>query len=294
MKKLRNITGLIFLIALLTMCEKAFEPGPIPIYPVKPSYEGLEKQIRAKYDSRAVFTWDQYKTFLHELSEDKFLVLPLNEMRKTFDDSKVVVGLRHDIDLNPFKALEMAEIEREFGFRATYFVLPTSDYYGFIYRRGVIRNYGVDELIREIYVTGAEIGIHNDLLTVMIGYGCDPFIFNQKDLAFYKSLNIPIYGTSAHGSTIAKKTVPNFQIFSDFAKSDTVRYNGTLFPLGERSLALYGFEYEAYFINFNLYYSESGGKWNDPGGFAGIIEKLRNSVPGDRIQILTHPDWWGK
>jgi hypothetical protein len=294
MKKLSNITGMIILIVVFTMCEKSDEPAPIPIYPPVPPYKELEGRIRRMYDSWAVFTWDQYRTLLLELSKEKFLILPLNEMRKTVDDSKVVVGFRHDIDLNPFKALEMAKIERELGIRATYFVLPTSDYYGFIYRRGVIRNDGLDSLIREIYDTGAEIGIHNDLLTVMIEYGSDPFIFNLKDLAFYKSLNIPIYGTSSHGSPIAKRTVPNYQIFSDFAKKDTVSYNGVVFPLGKRSLKEYGFEYEAYFLNFNLYYSESGGNWNIPGGYSGIIEMFRTSVPGDRIEILTHPDWWGK
>ena len=56
----------------------------------------------------------------------------------------------------------------------------------------------------------------------------------------------------------------------------------------------YGFKYEAYYINYSIYYSESGGKWNDPEGFAGILKKLESSNPGDRIQILVHPDWWGK
>jgi hypothetical protein len=237
MKKLRNIAGFILLMVALAMCEKSNEHGPIPIYsPAKTPYEELEERIRAMYDSRSVFTWDQYIALLHELSDKKFLVLPLNEMRKIFDNSKVVIGFRHDIDLNPFKALEMAKIERDLGIQATYFILPTSDYYGFFSRKGFVRNTGLDSLVRKIYETGAEIGIHNDLLTVMIEYHTDPFIFNEKDLAFYKSLNIPIYGTSSHGSPIAKKTVPNFQIFSDFAKRDTIHFHGTVFPLGRRSL----------------------------------------------------------
>jgi len=295
MKKLTNITGVILLIVAFTRCEKSNDHGPIPINsPTETPYEDLEKRIRTTYDSRAVFTWDQYLTLLHELSDKKFLVLPLNEMRKTFNNSKVVIGFRHDVDFNPFKALEMAKIEKDFGIRATYFILPTSDYYGFISRKGFVRNTGIDSLIRKIYETGAEIGIHNDLLTVMIDDGEDPFIFNQKDLAFYNSLNIPIYGSSSHGSPIAKKTVPNFQIFSEFAKQDTIHFHGSVYPIGRRSLQEYGYEYEAYFINFNKYYSDADGKWNDPHGFSGIIEKLKESKPGDRIEILTHPDWWGK
>jgi hypothetical protein len=83
----------------------------------------IENVIRNKYDSHAVFKWDQYTKLLDLLSQDKFIVLPLNEMRKTFNESKVIIGLRHDVDMNPFKALEMAKIEKMYGIRATYFFL---------------------------------------------------------------------------------------------------------------------------------------------------------------------------
>jgi hypothetical protein len=231
---------------------------------------------------------------MNELSKDKYLVLPLNEMRSTYSDSRVVIGLRHDIDMNPFKALEMAEIEKDFGFSATYFILPTADYYGYLFRTGLNRSIGLDSLLKDLFDRGTEIGIHNDMLTAMIDYGFDPFIFNSNELAFIKSLGIPVFGTSSHGSSIAKKTVPNYQIFSDFAKSDSVLYEGKKYPIGKNSLKEFGFEYEAYFLNFNNYYSESGGKWNDENGFTGILSKLEKRLPGDRIEILTHPDWWGK
>jgi len=215
-------------------------------------------------------------------------------MSNTFSESKVVVGLRHDIDMNPFKALEMAVIERDFGFRTTYFVLPTADYYGYLYRTGLNRNEGLDSIIRDLYDTGTEIGMHNDMLTAMIDFGFDPFSFNGNELAFIRSLGIPVSGTASHGSPIARLTVPNYQIFSDFAKSVSVVYNGNEYPIGKYSLADYGYEYEAYFLDFDFYYSESGGKWNDVNGFSGILEQLAGSLPGTRIQILTHPDWWGK
>jgi hypothetical protein len=295
MKRPRLISGLIILIVIFTSCEKPQVQDAIPIYPPdERPYSALEKKIREMYDYRAVFSWGLYHDLLLELSKGKFLVLPLNEMRNTFDDSKVVVGLRHDIDMNPFKALEMAEMEKDFGIRATYFILPTADYYGYIYKTGLTRSVGLDSLIRDLYKKGPEIGIHNDMLTAMIEYGFDPFIFNSHELVFFRALNVPIFGTASHGSPIAKKTVPNYQIFSDFAKSDSITYNGKKYPIGKNSLKEYGFEYEAYFLNFNYYFSDSGGKWNDELGFTGILQKLENSVPGDRIQILAHPDWWGK
>lgn len=279
---------LLCVITLFSFCEDEIYEKNLP------PYSAMEKTIREKNDSRAQFYWDQYFELLTKLSEDKFIVLPLNEMRKTFNESKVVVGLRHDVDFNPFKALEMANIEKSLGFHATYFLLATSEYAGSFNNSGFTRAQGMEYLYKELHKTGAEIGIHNDLLAVMILYNIDPFWFNREELSFYRSLKIPIYGTASHGSEIAKETVTNYQIFSDFAKKDSVTYKDKKYPLGLHSLKEFRFLYEAYFIKFNIYLSDSGGKWNDPEGMAGIMKKLKSSVPGDRIQILVHPDWWGK
>ena len=267
-------------------------------YPQKdnvPPWANIEKIIRSRYDSEAKFTWDQYKELLTVLSDKKFRVMTINEMRNYSDKSVVVVGMRHDIDNNPFKALEMSEIEKQFGFRATYYTLATAQYYGNIVNGKVVRYPEMGALYQALYKNGAEIGIHNDLLTVMITYNGDPRSFNRDELNYYKSLGIPIYGTAAHGAEIAKSLkISNFMIFKDFATMDSVSYGGHKYPLGKYTLKKYGFKYEAYHVGYNKYYSESRGTWNDPGGFNGFLDKLRSSVPGDRIEILTHPDWWGK
>jgi hypothetical protein len=257
-------------------------------------YRDLEKTIREKYDSRAVFTWDQYKELLKELKDPKFRVLPLHEMADTYDSTRVIVGLRHDVDFNPFKALEMARIEHLYGIRATYFLLATAEYSGVFMGSKLVRSKGLKALYRDLYETGAEIGIHNDMLTVMILYDIDPYKFNHDELAFYNSIRIPVYGSAAHGSEIAKKTVPNFQIFSDFSAKDSVSYLGRKYPLGKQSLKECGYQYEAYFIKHNIYLSDSGGKWHNAEGVSGVLQRLRESVPGDRIEILMHPEWWGK
>jgi hypothetical protein len=158
----------------------------------------------------------------------------------------------------------------------------------------MVRSEGIGTLFQEISNTGAEIGIHNDLLTVMIQDGIDPLEFNRQELEYYKSLGITIHGTASHGSDIAKKSVPNFEIFSDFAKKDTIHYDGRVYKIGRHSLKDFGYEYEAYFVDHKLYLSDSGGRWNDKEGLKGILKELDASKPGDRIEILVHPDWWGK
>jgi len=288
MKRFLNILFLVAIILSLINCEKTAEYDP------NSPYAETEKKVRSVYDQKARFTWGEYNDLLMKLSENKFVVLPLNEMRNYFDTSKVVVGLRHDVEHNPFKALEMATIEKSYGMKATYFILATANYYGSFSNSKLIRNQGMGSLYKKIYNTGAEIGIHNDLLTVMISYKIDPFDFNNEELSFYKSLDIPIFGTASHGSVISKVTVNNYWIFSDFSKKDSIEYEGIKYPLGQHTLKEFGFEYEAYFIDYQTYFSESHGRWNDPEGLTGILKKLDSTKPGDRIQILTHPDHWGK
>jgi hypothetical protein len=152
----------------------------------------------------------------------------------------------------------------------------------------------MDYVYKELFDKGAEIGIHNDLLTLMITYNIDPKIFTLDEISHYATLGIPVYGSAAHGSPIAKELkISNFEMFSDFSARDSVTYNGIKYPVGKYSLNDCGLEYEAYHILYYQYYSESGGKWNDPKGFAGVLDKLKASKPGDRIEILTHPCWWG-
>jgi hypothetical protein len=281
--------SLIITVFLLTSLGKADVPVNFPTSAV------FEKEIRNKFDHMAVFRWSQYSKLLEKLQDNKFIVLPLNEMRNTFDSTKVIVGLRHDVDLNPYKAVEMARIEKLFDIRSTYYFLATAEYFGKIENSRLVRFPGISEIVLEVHRTGAEIGIHNDLLTVMMIHKADPYKFNAEELKYYKSIGIRVHGTASHGSPLARNIrILNYQIFSEYAPVDDVLYEGEKYRLGKHSLKNYGFSYEAYKIPYNKYYSESGGKWNDPGGLDGILKQLDSSVKGDRIQILVHPDWWGK
>lgn len=275
------------LVLLGTSCKKEVKDDGMP-------YQELETKINNTYKDLPKFTWGQYQELLTELSKDKYVVLPVHLMKDYYDDSKVVVCLRHDIDAQIFSALKMAELEYQNGIRSTYFVLATATYYGTYANNKMIRNKCMGEAYLRINFYGHEIGVHNDLLTVMIEYHEDPLEFNKNELDYYASLGIPVYGTAAHGSYIATRTAANYEIFSDFARKSEVIYKNVSYPLGQHSLADFGYTYEAYFIDFNKYYSDSGGDWGFEDDFDGMIEALKNSVPGDRIQILAHPVWWGK
>ncbi len=259
-----------------------------------PTIEVIEQHVKKYQDARATQTFAQYEELLLVLSDDKYITLPLNEFKDSINTSKVVIGLRHDVDCHPFKALQMANMESRYGITTTYFILATGGYYGQLKKGGFYLFKSMDKIYKEISNLGHEIGIHNDLIVILITYGIDPFLFNKYELEHYKRIGIDIFGTVAHGSELAGKTVRNFEMFSDYCKDTIVEYEGVKYKIGQHSMKEYGFEYEANFINHTKYYSDSGGKWNFEGGCTELINRITKSKPGDRIQILAHPVWWGK
>jgi len=272
------------------------------------SLTDIEKKIRDRYDPIARYSYSEYEALLACLDDEKFEVVSLLDMNVTEDPSKVIVGLRHDVDRHPFKAVEMALMEKKHGFGASYYILPNA-YYAGAYVDGQYQRYQeMGEVYQRISSQGMEIGIHNDLLTMQLSRDIDPVGFNAKTVEYFQSLGIATVGSVAHGSPLMRQlALTNYYVFSDFVDLDPqkrrkITWNDGTYELGTKSMAEFGFQYEANFVNKNVYISDAGGNWKYTVAdtlFKGvdtvkIIEVLRNSIPGDRIQILTHPVWWGK
>lgn len=305
-----NMRFLLIIIFLLAFSCKDIEKK---VDEKQPSIEELELMVRQDQDRRAVFEYSDYEKIMTALKAKQCIVLPLYQMKDFFDSTKVIVGLKHDVDRHPFKALEIASIEKKYGFTSTYYFLPTAPYYGKLdtYKK-FIRYFCLDEIYLKIFLMGHEIGIHNDLLTVMIDWDLDPFEFNKYTISEFNKIGIPIYGTSSHGANICYSVKHyNFEIFSEFTTSSKIEYAGKTYQIGQKTLKQYSFSYEAYHIDYNIYFTDVGGHWvinKSSKGYMNffekstknncnleeIIKKIENAKPGDRIVILTHPLWWGK
>jgi hypothetical protein len=307
------------IISLFTKCDKQM--------PDQPNLLEWEVEIRKNHDKSAVFTYTQYIELLKTITKKSSIALPLYQFKDTFDSSRIIIGMRHDVDRHPFKALEMSKIEKEFNIYSTYYLLPTDKYYGNIDNNyDFIRMYCMIDLYKEIFDMGHEIGIHNDLLTVMLEWGKDPKRFNQNELFYFSVNEIDIYGSTSHGSKLAIETnTGNYEIFKEFNKKNFVEYNGKEYPLGIDFMKNFGFEYEGNYIDHNKFLYDVGGKWTyidysqkvvtnliyfdfennesepdkayyrrDDISFDEVIEIVNDLKPGDRLIILTHPIWWGK
>jgi hypothetical protein len=113
--------------------------------------------------------------------------------------------LRDDVDRKPENALQMAEIERGFDLRATYYVRSTKE----VFKAGIMQ---------EIEKTGHEVGYHYEVLDKAKGnYGEAMKIFEEELGAFRKICDVKTF--YMHGKSLSRwtnKDVWDKYDFNDF------------------------------------------------------------------------------
>ena len=249
------------------------------------------------------FTWEKYSAFLTKISDTtKYIVLPINEFRKTFNSRKIIIGLRHDVDNDLSVAYKFSETESKLGLRATYFILHTAPYYLANPANMAVHAPDILPVLKTMQNDRKfEIGWHNDLVTLQAVYNIDPVAFLHNELAWLRSNGINIYGTASHGSNYCYTyKYLNYYFFEEctypvvgqFVNNVTLPINGTMVPMKKGKLSDFNLEYEAYFINNNKYFSDAtitnGIRWNID------MLNLTQLNPGDRVMLLIHPIHWHK
>jgi hypothetical protein len=249
------------------------------------------------------FTWEKYATFLNDISDtSKYVVLPVNEFRQTFNSKKIIIGLRHDIDVDLNTAYQFSEIESKLGIRSTYFVLHTAPYYLANANNMAVHTEKILPVLKTMQnLRHFEIGWHNDLVTLQVVYNLNPVKFLSGELNWLRSNGINIVGTASHGSNYCKVyhylnyyffeecTLP---VVANFANNISVPVGGKNITMIKGKLSDFGLQYEAYFLNNNKYFSDAmitnGIRWN-----IGMLD-LNQLQAGDRVIILLHPIHWHK
>lgn len=258
--------------------------------------EVIKCEVEKKAEPLAKFSWTEYAELLDELKKDRYIVATGRDFDATVNKDKIVVYMRHDIDVNPFSALKMAELEKELGMRSSFYILHSANYYGEQSCRGVSRYAAMDSVYKKLAAAGYEIGVHNDLIGMMLQADVDPMKFQSKELEYYKRAKFDVVGVVSHGSSqVLKRKLNNTWIFSEFGRNGSFENNGKVYTYGDKSFRDFGFKYEGYHFKFDQRYSDVGGKFAATiKGSSGFVDFLQKCKPGDRISILTHPVWWGK
>jgi hypothetical protein len=254
-----------------------------------------------KADSQ--FTYKSYVDFLLKVSDtSKYIIIKLDEFLKTVDTNKVVIGLRHDVDLDLKKAFKLSTVENNLGIRSSYYILHTAAYY--LADPNNMEEHS-DSIIPTLKIIqndyNDEIGWHNDLVTIQLVYDIDPVIFLNQELSWLRSNGLNLTGTSSHGSNYCYVYYYlNYYFFEEFKNSvagqfvnnDSALVYGKWVKFKHGRLSDFGLDYEAYFLNNNKYYSDAsfinGNRWN-----INMLD-LSTLKRGDRVIILMHPVYYSQ
>lgn len=247
------------------------------------------------------FTYEKYSAFLKLVSDTSmYVVLPINEFRETFKNNKIVIGLRHDVDLDLNKALQFSETESNLGVRSTYYILHTASYY----LSGGMESHSASMIpILKTMQNDKhfEIGWHNDLVTLQAVYNIDPGAYLRRELTWLRENGINIYGSASHGSPYCYTyKYLNYYFFEEctspvvgqFTNNKFLPLGGSMVPMKKGRFIDFDLKYEAYFLNNNKYFSDAsitnGVRWN-----IGMLD-ISQLQAGDRVIILLHPVHWHK
>jgi len=168
--------------------------------------------------------------------------------------------VRHDIDMSPGRALELARVEYLLGVRATYTVLLTGDFYSPLEENS-------RETLRQIAGLGHDIGLHFDARW----HGIDSEEQLEAAITWEAETLDRVLGLGAD------QRVAMFSF-----------HNTTPFTMSCRRKNYAGLHnaYAGVLQQGVQYTSDSNGYW--------IHRSWRRLLDErhDRIQVLTHPEWW--
>lgn len=204
-------------------------------------YSAYRAQVRENYEplSNSLFVYERLVELLKLTPTVQ--VRPMRELRNPIDSDDKVVCLRHDIDADPEKGVDLSKILAREGIPGTFYLLTSANYYGQFVGDTFVRNPMVKTWVKNFIVSGCELGLHNDALGISINYRVNGSKALIDELAYIRSLGAVVTGTVAHNS-FPVHMAENFEVFEEHQlwKRDT-RISQLLGVLKQED---YGISYE--------------------------------------------------
>lgn len=304
--KIKLILIVFLFVSVFSGCEKK----EIPVYEIEAIPVENEEQFIKITDNiiidnavvvhDSIFNYNMYEKFLRYLaSSDHFLIVPLRDFKNTTSKDKVVISLRHDVDNDIEPAVKFAYREHKYGIKTTYFILHSSKYYGETGDNYFKRDSNLIHYLKKIQNSyGHEIGFHNDLVTLQIVFNVNSKEFLKNELEWLRKNNIPIWGTTYHGSEYCYiYHYLNAYFWKEYWAGDNTFYNfenvlkdGKLLYFEKDYLANYKLIYEGGLLNEDYFFADcnfvNGKRWN-----LGMVN-LDTIKHGKKVIILLHPTHW--
>jgi hypothetical protein len=214
------------------------------MYPLRHDAKTLIRQLELTN------TFEYYQGFVDWLSGmRRCVVRQMRDLMAPAPGNRVVVGLRHDMDTEPYSSVEVAAALHAAGLTGSFYVLHTADYYGQWIDGVFRRNTDIAPLLRRIQNEfECEVGLHNDALWVYQQSGVDGAQAVAEELAWLRQEGLRVVGTAAHNSA-PLYGAENFEIFRGRAALNrtALEFQGRTIPLQSLDEAELGLAYEANF-----------------------------------------------
>jgi hypothetical protein len=214
------------------------------------------------------------------------------------DLPKKAIYIRHDVDSNHRLARDFSFMEYENNIRSTYFLLHTADYFDY--------SDSLSLTLSCILSNNHEIGFHNDVLSEWWKDRNKNIIdIIEKPLEYLRQF-AEVKATSCHGAREHyDRKYFNYQLWTQWNASSNEGFE-VVWP----QISLYSVEllYEAYFLPYTHYFSDSGNNWigyvtKKPKPFeraalyskdnfgSNVINEWNKEEKG-LFQVLIHPEHW--
>ncbi len=253
----------------------------------------IADNIFAQKNSK-VGSLEEYENFLLRLKADTNIIfVPQKDFAKTNDSTKIIVSIRHDVDVDIQNAIRMANFEASIGVPATYYILHSAKYYRT--KDDIHHNDTILPYIELLQCLGHEVAWHNNLLTLQIVYAISPKEYLAEELQWLRSNGINIYGTVAHGDPLCHKygylnsyffyeykdhISPQFPNYDSIVKDD-----GTVVYFEKAHLSDFDFKYQCHLLHYNEYFSDGSGREI-------INTDISKWKPGEKYIFNFHPIHW--
>lgn len=219
------------------------------------------------------FTFNKYSQLCKAITSSEYSVHTMKSYFSKGSDRAII--MRHDVDRIPERALEMAKMEKEFGFCSTYYFRTIDEVFK-------------PDIIRKIADMGHEIGYHYEVLDKTNGNREAAIKLFEIELEKLRK-TAPIVTACMHGNPL--KPWSNKDLWEHY---DFTHYN----LIGEPYLSI---DYQRV-----KYFTDTGRSWNnskynvkDKTNFDQLrlensdqlIQLIKNETYPE-ICILTHPNRW--
>lgn len=165
-----------------------------------------------------MFIFNQWEVFCRELSE---LGINSTTAMSLLDDNDLdeFLVLKHDVETNPKKALELAKIENKYNHKGTYYVQ------GYL-----LNNKKNISILKEIMMLGHEVSYHHDVMDANEGNIDMAKKEFEEYLELFRKNNFAVHTVCQHGNPIVERK--GYTSNRDFFRNSNIRkYFSNIFEM---------------------------------------------------------------